>query len=198
MQKRSASAIYNIGHKANADAGSLTETRSQPGTKAKLSLSAMECVGTVSKTGLGSYEIVVKGDEVWAKLDANLTKAVERMAGPGASLPSGAWLHGTTSHGLLKGLASYCHTEQFTKPDTASAKLTKGAVTKVDGQPVVPVSLSGGEGANVTYYVATTGKPRLIRQESTSKSVPTLAYSSFGSPVGAEEPSGKIVPAPKD
>ncbi|MDI3418603.1 hypothetical protein [Streptomyces luteolus] len=198
VEKRSAAAIYNAAHQANAEAGSFVETRTQPDTKARLALSATECAGTVSKTGLGSYEIIVKGNDVWAKLDAQLAKSVERMAGPGASLPAGTWLHGPSSHGLLKGLASYCHTEQFRTPDTASVKLTKGAATEMNGQPAIPVILDGGNGARVTYYVATTGEPRLLKQASTSKAVPTLAYSDFGKPVGAKAPSGKVVEAPTD
>ncbi|WP_069766554.1 hypothetical protein [Streptomyces sp. LUP47B] len=94
-------------------------------------------------------------------------------------------------------LASWCHQEQLSAPDTldAGSKATKGKVTTVDGQQAVPVVLAK-KGESVTWYVATTGKPYFIKQDSTRDDLLTSRTSDFGGAVSAKAPSGAVVEAP--
>ncbi|MDT0481127.1 hypothetical protein [Streptomyces doebereineriae] len=120
------------------------------------------------------------------------------------------WTHGTSSNALMAKLASWCHQEQFSAPDTldAGSKAAKGKAATVDGQQAVPIVLSEkgesvtwyvattGKGESVTWYVATTGKPYFIKQDSTRDDMQDLTDSDFGGAVSAKAPSGAVVEAP--
>jgi hypothetical protein len=196
VEKLPAKEIYDSGHKANAGAGSFRESMTRGDTKTDLLLSATECVGTV-KMSKGSFEIIRKGNDVWAKPDSTLVKGFNSELGSN-TLSADTWLHGTPSHPLMKGFASWCHQEQFSDPDTLDAgnKVTKGKVTTVDGQQAVPVIMTA-KGQSVTWYVATTGKPYYFKQDSSREDMPDMVYSDFGTPVGAQAPSGSVEEAPK-
>lgn len=197
IEKLSAKEIYDSGHKANAGAGSFRERMTRGDTKTDLMLSATECVGTV-KMSKGSFEIIRKGNDVWAKLDSTIVKEFNAELGSN-TLSADKWLHGTPSHPLMKGLATWCHQEQFTAPDTLDAgnKVTKGKVTTVDGQSAVPVVMTA-KGESVTWYVASTGKPYYLKQDSSRDDMPDMVYADFGKPVGAQAPSGPVEEAPKE
>ncbi|MGW1365282.1 hypothetical protein ACWCQP_49125 [Streptomyces chartreusis] len=97
------------------------------------------------------------------------------------------------------GGVSWCHSEQISTPDTASANLnpTKGKTTTVDGQEVVPVSISG-RGETVTWYAAATGKPYYLGQDSAREDMPDITLSDFGKSVDAQKPAGPVQEAPQE
>ncbi|NUR04464.1 MAG: hypothetical protein HOY79_50560 [Streptomyces sp.] len=196
IEKLSAKEIYDSGHKANAAAGSFREQMTRGDTKTDIMLSATECVGTV-KMSQGTFQVIRKGKDVWAKPDSAIVKMFNSELGAN-TLSADKWLHGTPSNPLMKGFASWCHQEQFTAPDTLDAgnKVTKGKVTAVDGQQAVPVVMTA-KGDSVTWYVATTGKPYYFKQASSREDMQNLVYSDFGKPVGAQAPSGPVEEAPK-
>ncbi|MFL5997361.1 MAG: hypothetical protein ACJ736_24130 [Streptomyces sp.] len=68
-------------------------------------------------------------------------------------------------------------------------------MTTVDGQQAVAVVLAE-KGESVTWYVATTGKPYFIKQDSTRDDMQDLTDSDLGKPVGAKAPAGSVVEAP--
>ncbi|MGW3120295.1 hypothetical protein ACWDBW_24655 [Streptomyces sp. NPDC001107] len=197
VEKLTAKEIYDKGHKANAGAGSFREQMTRTDATTDLLLSATECVGTV-KMSKGAFQIIRKGNDVWAKPDSAMVKEFNSELGAN-TLSADKWLHGTPSHPLMKGFASWCHQEQFTAPDTLDAgnKVTKGKVTTVDGQQAVPVIMTA-KGQSVTWYVATTGKPYLFKQDSTREDMPDVVHSDFGKAVGAQAPSGSVEEAPKE
>ncbi|MFD5592064.1 hypothetical protein [Streptomyces griseorubiginosus] len=197
VDKLSAKEIYDTGMKTNAEAESFHEEMTRAGTKSDLRLSATECVGNVEISGKGSFEIVRKGSDIWAKPDSTFAEGMNSALGE-KSFSTEKWTHGTSSNPLMAKLASWCHQEQFTAPDTldAGSKATKGAVTTVDGQQAVPVVLTG-KGESVTWYVAATGKPYFIKQDSTRTDMQDLTDDGFGQPVGAKAPTGTVVEAPK-
>ncbi|MEU1479246.1 hypothetical protein [Streptomyces sp. NPDC005760] len=197
IEKLSAKEIYDTGMKTNAEAGSFHEKMDREGSTSDLRLSATECVGTVELSGKGSFEIIRKGSDIWAKPDSAFAKGMNAAIGETA-LSADKWVHGTSSNALMAKLASWCHPEQLTAPDTldAGTKATKGKVTTVDGQQAVPV-VGTEKGESVTWYVATTGKPYFIKQDSTGSNTLDLADSDFGTPVGAKAPTGAVVAAPK-
>ncbi|MEU0944696.1 hypothetical protein ABZ379_18130 [Streptomyces canus] len=196
IEKLSAKAIYDTGMKANAQAGSFHEKMERKGTKSDLRLSATECMGTVDISEKGSFEIIRKGNDIWAKPDATFAEGMNSALGKTA-FSTDKWTHGTPDNALMAKLASWCHQEQFTAPDAldAGSKATKGKVTTVDGQLAVPVVL-GGKGESVTWFVATTGKPYFIKQDSTRADMQDLTDSGFGTAVGAKAPSGTVLAAP--
>ncbi|RRR84713.1 hypothetical protein [Streptomyces sp. RP5T] len=197
VEKHSVKEIYDTGMKTNAQAGSFHEKMDSKGTKSDLRISAAECVGTVEISEKGSFEIVRKGGDIWIKPDTTFAKGMNSALGESA-FSTEKWTHGTSSNALMAKLASWCHPEQFSAPDTldVGSKATKGKVTMVDGQPAVPVVLAG-KGESVTWYVAATGKPYFIKQDSSREDMQDLTDSDFGVVVGAKAPSGAVVEAPK-
>lgn len=196
IDKLSAKEIYDTGMKTSAAAGSFHEKMEREGAKSDLRLSATECVGSVEISGKGSFEITRKGDDIWAKPDSTFADGMNSALGE-KSFSAEKWTHGTSSNPLMAKLASWCHQEQITAPDTldADSKATKGEVTTVDGQQAVPVVLAE-KGESVTWYVATTGKPYFIKQDSTRADMQNLTDDGFGRSVGAKAPTGAVNEAP--
>ncbi|MFF1304731.1 hypothetical protein [Streptomyces sp. NPDC058307] len=196
IDKLSAKEIYDTGMKTNAEAGSFHEKMEREGTKSDLRLSATECVGSVEITKKGSFEIIRKGKDIWARPDSTFAEGLNSALGEKA-FSTTKWTHGTSSNALMKKLASWCHQEQLTDPDTldADTKVTKGKVTTVDGQQAVPVVLAE-KGESVTWYVATTGKPYFIKVDSTRDDMQDRTNSDFGGAVGVKVPSGAVLEAP--
>ncbi|MET8676096.1 hypothetical protein ABZW18_00440 [Streptomyces sp. NPDC004647] len=193
VERLPAREIYEKGTQANADAGSFRERMTRKDAKTDIRISATECVGTVEKQRIGSFEIIRKGNDVWAKID---TKFAGFAKARGASLPAGKWIHGPQSNGLMRGLSSYCHHERFTAPDKASTKMTRGTVAQVDGHSAVPVTTKS-EDRSLAFYVATTGKSNIVKQESTGVSkYGDIVFTEFGKPVGAKAPTGEVMEAP--
>ncbi|GLP71624.1 hypothetical protein TUSST3_82430 [Streptomyces sp. TUS-ST3] len=196
IEKLSAKEIYDTGMKTNAEAGSFREKMERNDTTSDLRLSATECAGAVEISEKGSFEIIRKGNDIWAKPDTTFAEGMNSALGKQA-FSSDKWTHGTPNNALMAKLASWCHQEQFTAPDTldAGSKATKGKVTTVNGQPAVAVVLAE-KGESVTWYVATTGKPHFIKQDSTRDDMQDLTDSDFGTSVGAKAPSGAVLSAP--
>ncbi|MFF0018126.1 hypothetical protein [Streptomyces sp. NPDC005374] len=196
IDKLSVKEIYNTAMKTNAAAGSFHEKMERADAKTDLRVSATECVGTVEISEKGSFEIIRKGSDVWAKPDSTFAEGMNAALGK-TTLSTEKWIHGTPANALMAKLASWCHPEQFTAPDTldTGSKATKGKVTTVDGQQAVELVLAE-KGESVTWYVATTGKPYFIKQDSTRDDMQDLTDADFGTPVGAKAPSGTVVAAP--
>ncbi|MDH6567406.1 hypothetical protein M2160_002427 [Streptomyces sp. SAI-117] len=197
IEKLSAKEIYDTGMKTNAKAGSFHEKMESGGGKSDLRLSASECVGTVDIAEKGSFEVIRIRKDIWVKPDATFAGGMNSALGE-ESFSTEKWTHGTSSNALMAKLAGWCHQEQLSAPDTldAGSKVTKGKVTTVDGQQAVPVVLAG-KGESVTWYVASTGKPYFIKQDSSRDDMQDLTDSDFGEAVGAKAPSGEVVEAPK-
>ncbi|MFG2211007.1 hypothetical protein [Streptomyces sp. NPDC048638] len=190
IERLPAAEIYTKATRANAHAGSFRERMDRSDTRTDLRLSATECTGTVDKKQHGRFDIVIKGSDIFAKIDQTLAKELDHQ------VPASRWLHGTRDNALLKALASYCHQEQFTHPDTASTPLTKKAIRERDGRRAVPVELASG-GNTVTYLVSADGTPHLLAVDSSNNAaVGDITYSDFGQPVEATKPTTDIVELP--
>ncbi|MFD0268899.1 hypothetical protein ACFVGY_20355 [Streptomyces sp. NPDC127106] len=128
------------------------------------------CAGAMAiAPGKGRLEIVKRGRDVWMKPDA----AFLRMRAPGqvgeamAERLNGRWMHGRADDAALHELSAACDVsylqrayllEPFTKDDDVE----KGAKALVKGMPAITVT--GRSGADwATLYVATEGKPHLLR-----------------------------------
>ncbi|GGX58044.1 hypothetical protein [Streptomyces chartreusis] len=190
--------IYERSRAANAAAGSYREQMTRADAKTNLLLSATACSGTVEVSGQGTFQIITKDRDVWAKLDAAIAAWASEQGG--ITIPARTWLHGTPDHPLMGRLASWCHTETVDEPDKAGAKLAaqlkRGPVTTLpDGQQAVPISIEAN-GNKVTWYAAATGTPHYIRQDATRADMEDVTYSEFGTPVNAKAPAGKVAEAP--
>ncbi|MEW1760542.1 hypothetical protein AB0393_29020 [Streptomyces cyaneofuscatus] len=185
-----ADTIYAKATQANAQAGSFRERVNRTDTVSDLRLSATECTGTVDKKQHGRFEIVIKGSDIFARIDQTLAKELDHR------VPAAQWLRGTRDNALLKALASYCHQEQFTHPGTASTPLTKKAIRETAGHRTVPLDLIAG-GNTVTYLVSADGPAHLLAVDSSNNDeAGDITYSDFGKPVGAVTPTTDVVDIP--
>ncbi|GAA4781909.1 hypothetical protein [Streptomyces ziwulingensis] len=196
IERKTAAEVYNLSHAANAEAGSSRQQMSRSDAESDLRVSATECAGTVSLRDTGSYDLVLKKDEAWVQPDASFAKWMNEATGE-ELLTAGTWYHATLENRFISSLASYCHTDQFTSPDTLDddTTATKGPVTTLDGRRVVPVTLTGN-GETVTWYAAATGEPFHVAQVSSREDMADVTYSDFGTPVKATAPSGSVQEAP--
>lgn len=139
----------------------------------------------------GSFEVIQKNNDAWMKVDNGFSKwAKEEM-----EIPAEKWLHGTPNTPLMKIALSYCHHKKFTTPDKGDSGMKKGAVTSLDGVPVVQVTSQGSSGT-ATYSIATSGSPYLLERDVDQANQSTIAYSEFGKPIDAKAPNGEIAEAP--
>ncbi|MFF9436432.1 hypothetical protein ACF1BP_22160 [Streptomyces sp. NPDC014735] len=192
VEKLPAAEIYNKAMRANAEAGSFRERMDRADAVTDLRLSATECTGTVDKKELGSFDIVIKGSDTFAKVDQTLAKELDNK------VPATKWIHGTRDNSLMKALASYCHQEQFTDPDTSSTPMTKKAIRDSGGHRAVPVELASG-GRTLTYLVSADGTSNLLAVDSSDNTAEgDITYSDFGSPSAPRSPPTSSKPPPAD
>ncbi|MFK0255053.1 hypothetical protein [Streptomyces sp. NPDC090445] len=152
------------------------------------------CAGRVGlPKGGGSAEMVKRGQDIWLKPDtAFLTSQVPGPAGKdAAALINDRWIHGSAENVLLRGLTQVCDLSEFQRKyaaQPASENLTKGGTATVDGAPAITVT--GRDGADTaTYYVATEGKPYLLRVEGVESGQRGRAdFSDYNEPVPAKTP----------
>ncbi|MET9964073.1 hypothetical protein ABZ128_34200 [Streptomyces sp. NPDC006326] len=152
------------------------------------------CTGAVGlPRGGGHADIVKRGQDVWLKPDAKFFQS--QVPGSGgkdaAELINGRWIHGSTRNALLREFSEVCDLSGFqrkyaSKP--ASESLAKGGKTTVGGAEAITVT-SRSEDESSTYYVATEGKPRLLRVEGGEDGRKGKAdFSEYDKPVPAATP----------
>ncbi|WP_037824278.1 lipoprotein [Streptomyces sp. NRRL B-1347] len=202
----SAQEISDKAKKELLDATSVHITLEEKGTDAdKDDPAAMDltldrdgnCTGKLTfAAGGGTADLVKRGDKVWMKPDS----AFWRNQVPGgdgaaaAELFKNRYIHGSTSDPLLKGLSEVCDLKKLQDSvdedsDDDTDKLKKGDATTVDGTKVVPLT-SAEDGKEKTLYVASEGKPYLIRAtEKGDGEDKTTTLSDYGQPVPTETPS---------
>ncbi|MFE4944898.1 hypothetical protein [Streptomyces sp. NPDC056641] len=160
------------------------------------------CAGTVTTEGFTS-RLIRKGDKVWFKpedaywndpaVKGVLTKFPEAR---------GKYMHGTAEKSFSLALVSaYCElgsADGFAKLSGDGQKLTKGAVTTVEGVKAVPVHIDSAKDGKWTAYVATEGRPYIVKADS-RKAKMTLLLSDFGKPftVPPSPPAGETIDAIK-
>ncbi|MEV8537261.1 hypothetical protein [Streptomyces sp. NPDC051211] len=154
------------------------------------------CAGTVALGPKGGrLEIVKRGQDVWMKPDAAFMKA--HVPGPAGEelleLLDGRWMHGAADDASLRELAASCdvnHLQREYMSEPFSAEdVEKGAKALVEGTPAITVT--GRSGADwATFYVATEGKPYLLRIQGQMGGTRGEAdFSDYDKPVPSKTPS---------
>jgi hypothetical protein len=154
------------------------------------------CTGSMTLGGGGGgVEIVVRGDQVWLKPDAQFWKSqVPGSYGTTvAELFKNRYLHGSTSDILLKGLADSCDLRAFQQAGAdSSAKRhdwKKGADTKVDGAKVTPLT-HDKHGLKNTLYISTDTDHHLVRLTQKGDGADlTISFTDYDKPVPSATPS---------
>ncbi|WP_327429293.1 MULTISPECIES: hypothetical protein [unclassified Streptomyces] len=158
-----------------------------------------ECAGTMSMAGQGKADLIKTGDTVYMKYD----EAFLRAQGKGQSksetdgvveLLAGKWTKMSATGSDAKDIAGFCDLDSvLADAENVNSDATRGKTTTIDGTPAIVLHEKDGKD-RYTLYVATEGKPYLLRVDSTSAKDPgTLTFSEYEKPVPAEKPAGKIL-----
>ncbi|MFF3639822.1 hypothetical protein [Streptomyces sp. NPDC002564] len=160
------------------------------------------CVGSMKMAGGASLELVKRGDKVWMKPDEQFwTTQIPGGEGEAAAeIFKNRWVHGTTGDAMLKDIAGVCDLGEIQRDiaddaddsddsDDDGKTLKKGEPTTQDGMPVIPLT-GTDDGKETTLYVATEGKPYLVKAvEKGDGDDTTTTFSAYDEPVPTKTPS---------
>ncbi|GHB16738.1 lipoprotein [Streptomyces umbrinus] len=158
-----------------------------------------ECAGTMSANGQGKADLVKTGDTLYMKYDEKFLRAQsdgaskEETDGVVAMLAD-KWTKMSATGSDAKDIASFCDLDTVLADfQDVNSDATRGKTTTVDGTPAIVLHEKDGKDA-YTLYVATEGKPYLLKVVSKSADDPgTVTFGDFDTPVPAEKPAGKVL-----
>ncbi|WUR80749.1 hypothetical protein OG967_18890 [Streptomyces phaeochromogenes] len=158
-----------------------------------------ECAGTMSANGQGKADLVKTGDTLYMKYDEKFLRAQsdgaskEETDGVVAMLAD-KWTKMSATGSDAKDIASFCDLDTVLADfQDVNSDATRGKTTTVDGTPAIVLHEKDGKDA-YTLYVATEGKPYLLKVVSKSADDPgTVTFGDFDTPVPAEKPTGKVM-----
>ncbi|MFD5235965.1 hypothetical protein [Streptomyces tendae] len=162
-----------------------------------------DCAGTMGMNGQGEAELIKTGDTLYLKYDERFLRAQskgEPQADTEAlvSLLAGRWTKMSAGGADAKEMAGFCDLDKLLEDaggsdDDTPTTVTRGKATTVDDTSAFTLYETDGSERN-TVYVATEGKPYLLRFESGSKQEPgALSFTGYDEPVPAEPPSGEVL-----
>ncbi|MET8943078.1 hypothetical protein ABZX30_05680 [Streptomyces sp. NPDC004542] len=158
-----------------------------------------ECAGTMSMAGQGKADLIKTGDTVYMKYDEAFLRAQskgESKADTDAAVAmlAGKWTKMAAKGQDAKDIANFCDLNSVLGgAEEGNSDATRGKTTTVDGTPAIVLREKDGKD-RYTLYVATEGKPYVLRVDGTSAKEPLdLAFSDYNQPVPAKKPAGKII-----
>ncbi|WP_316748929.1 hypothetical protein [Streptomyces herbicida] len=158
-----------------------------------------ECAGTMSMGGQGKADLIKTGDTIYMKYDEAFLRAQSKGESKADTDAAVAMLAGKWTKMAVKGqdakdIASFCDLDSVLGGAAdVNSDATRGKTTTVDGTPAIVLHEKDGKD-QYTLYVATEGKPYLLKIDSTSVKDPVhLTLGAYNQPVPAKKPVGKIL-----
>lgn len=167
-----------------------------------------ECAGTLGMGGQGKADLIKTGDTVYMKYDEAFLRAQSEGeskadADAAVAMLAGKWTRMSAKGADAKDIAGFCDLDAVlggaedlnadASPGGENATVTRGGTATVDGVPALVLHAKDGKDS-YTLYVATRGKPYLLRMDSKSADDPgTITFSDFDEPVPARKPTGNVV-----
>ncbi|MFE3633012.1 hypothetical protein [Streptomyces cellostaticus] len=159
-----------------------------------------ECAGTMSMGGQGKADLIKTGSTVYMKYDEAFLRAQsegESKADTDAAVDmlAGKWTKMAVKGQDAKDIAGFCDLDSvLAGADDVSSDATRGKTTTVDGTPAIVLHEKDGKD-RYTLYVATEGKPYLLRVDSAAgaKEPVHLSFSDYDKPVAARKPAGNVL-----
>ncbi|MEU9235147.1 hypothetical protein [Streptomyces subrutilus] len=142
------------------------------------------CAGTVRGQGLGTMELHATPDVLHVKRDAEAwraalkaTKAQEDVV---VNRIGNRWIKLDAQHSNAKAISVSC---QLHDPNIflqwEAPEISRGASATVDGQPAIMLTYPGADGGTVTDYVATQGRPYLLKRTETGREPSEFTWYDF-------------------
>ncbi|MEU3659471.1 hypothetical protein AB0E77_06845 [Streptomyces sp. NPDC032940] len=158
-----------------------------------------ECAGTMSLDGRGEAELIRTGGTLYSKYDEAFLRA-QSEGEPAAdtdaavALLAGKWTKMAATGQDAEDMAGFCDLDgMLGEMEGAGEDVTRGETTTLDGTPALVLHEKDGADRN-TLYVATEGKPYLLRFDSASATDPgTMTFSAYDEPVNAKAPTGQVL-----
>ena len=157
-----------------------------------------DCAGTIGMKD-GKTELINTGDTIYMKYDEAFLRAQSKGESKADTDAAVAMLAGKWTKMAVKGqdakdIASFCDLDSVLGGAAAvNSDATRGRTTTVDGTPAIVLHEKDGKD-QYTLYVATEGKPYLLKIDSTSAKDPVhLTLGDYNQPVPAKKPAGKIL-----
>ncbi|MCN9241907.1 hypothetical protein NGF19_14090 [Streptomyces sp. RY43-2] len=157
------------------------------------------CAGTISMNGTGKAELIKTGDTLYLKPDEAFLRAQSKGDSKDetdavVSFMAGKWTKTKVTGKDAADISGFCDLDTvLAGADEGTTDAERGATTEVDGVPAVVLREKDGK-EKYTAYVATSGKPYLLKVTSSSKKEPvTISFTDYGKPVRAAAPQGKVI-----
>lgn len=154
--------------------------------------------------GEGEAELVKVDDTIYMKYDEAFVRAQSKDSSKEEAdmlvdMLAYKWTKTSATAEDSKDIASFCDLDTVLADfKDVNSDATRGKAAKVDGTPAIVLNEKDGKD-RYTLYVATDGKPYLLRVVSKSADEPSdLTLTDYNKPVPAEAPKGKIIDLDKD
>ncbi|MPY54564.1 hypothetical protein [Streptomyces acidicola] len=160
-----------------------------------------ECAGTMSLDSEGKLELIKTGDTLYMKYDEDFLRAQgteetdsEAEVDAVVDMLAGKWTKMSTTGSDADDLTDLCDLDSaLSEFENIDSNAERGETTTVDGTPAIVLNEREGKDRS-TVYVATEGKPYLLRAVSKSAKDPgDITLSDYNKPVPAEAPKGKVL-----
>jgi len=158
-----------------------------------------ECAGTIGMGGKGKAELIKTGDIVYMKFDEALLR--EQSEGESKSdtdaavaMLAGKWTKTKATGADAKEFEDFCDLGAvLDDAEDSNSDASRGKTTTVDGAQAITLHEKDGKD-RYTLYVATEGKPYLLRIDSTAGADQgSVTFSDFDEPVPTQKPAGEIL-----
>lgn len=157
-----------------------------------------DCAGTMGMDGQGKAELIKTGDLVYMRFDEEFVREMSKGESKSTvdttvALLAGKWTKTKATGADAKDFASMCDLgEVLDGAEDSNSDASRGKTTTVGGQPAIVLNEKDGK-ERYTLYVATEGKPYLLRLDSTGTDPGSVTFSDFDEPVPVEKPTGNIL-----
>jgi hypothetical protein len=190
--------------KATTGASSLTVKGKVPDETGNIELDMAvdtkgRCTGTMGMDGEGSIELITTASTVYMKYDEEFLRAQgkgEPAAETDAAVDmlAGRWAKTKATGADAKDIAGFCDLDSLLAEfKDVNSDARRGKTTTVDGTPALTLTERDGSD-RYTLYVATEGKPYLLKMvNETSKTPESLSFSDYEKPVHATPPTGDVM-----
>jgi hypothetical protein len=117
------------------------------------------CSGTIAVAGKGSFDLTIIGSTAYLKPDNKFWRSYAgAQANAVISLLGGRYIKGSTSNSNVASLSKLCDINGMLTSFKAQGKVSKGAVTTLDGKQVLPLKDSKGG----TMWVTNSSTPEIV------------------------------------
>lgn len=149
------------------------------------------CIGNVSETKLGSFQLIFDGSTVWIKPDDEFWREAAGVTDP-AQLATlkGKYVTGTSSASSLGELTTMCQLKVLLKdfaalPAADAPDEIKGRVTRISGQRALKISDTQD---SAYIYVTDTAQPKLLQLIDPGSGGASFTFGYPGTPVAITPP----------